>query len=122
MSAISCIRNKQSNGVVQERAYTPEEEMAITLVHTLPDSSTITIGQIKELAPVLVKIFEQRTAGLVSRANGWDRLVKYIKETFPETYEKASRECCNNNCQSMPTILITTIEKLTREIDQERED
>jgi len=92
-----------------------EEQIAVYLVWTLPNTTTITIGQIKEIAPVMASYIERLgDGGNMSEAevNSYERVKTHIKNTYPEIYEEASLECHNNNSQSMATILIAAIDKL----------
>ena len=98
---------------------TLEEEIMVSLVWTLPKNTTITVGQIKELAPVLTQIVEQKKGNKNDgSSNSYERIRKLILDDIPEVSKEASKECHSNNCQSMPTILITTIEKLTGNVDR----
>jgi len=96
------------------------DEMIVSLVWGLPDDATISVGQIKELAPHLARIIERKHQLItmdVGEANSYIRIRDFIKKDFPNAFLEASRVCSRNNCQSMPTILITAIELLTKNND-----
>ena len=105
------------------KAMTLEEEIAVSLVWKLPKNTTITVGQIKEIAPVVARIVEYKQGNMDEGSqNAYERIKEYIQKTFPIAYAKASAECLENNCQSMPIILTTAIEKLTGNADIELYD
>jgi len=94
-----------------EISLTLEERVAVHLVWALPKNTTITIGQVKEIAPVVASFIE-RLGMDNSSANSYESIKEHIKKTYPAIYKEASAECHNDNCQSMPVILITAIDKL----------
>ena len=96
------------------------DEVIVSLVWGLPDNATITIGQIKELAPQLARIVERkrkREAMDEGSFNSYEMIRDHIKTQFPNAYLKASQKCSDDNCQSMPTILNTAIDFLADDTD-----
>jgi hypothetical protein len=98
-----------------------EEQIAVFLVWDLPENTTLTVNQIKEITPVIAR-FVGRLGMNKAEANAYERIKDYIEQRFPKTLEAASKECGENNCHSMATVLVTTIEKLTGNIDKEWEE
>ena len=90
---------------------TLEEQIAATLVWALPDNATITVKQIKELAPVVTRIVE-RYGMKKGEANSYEQVENYIKKQYPKTYASAAKACWADGCQSSAGALIATIEKL----------
>lgn len=88
-----------------------EKKIAATLVWALPDNTTITVKQIKELAPVIARVVE-RQGMKEGEANAYERVRDYIEMQFPKTYAAASKACWENGSQSSAAVLIATVEKL----------
>lgn len=97
-----------------------EEQIAVFLVWSLPAGTTITVQQVKEIAPVIARFVERRGMS-VAEANSYESVKDYITTHFPKTFAAASKECHENNSQSMSAVLTMTIEKLTGNVDEERE-
>lgn len=98
-----------------------EEQIAVFLVWNLPKGTTITVGQVKEIA-LVIACFVERLGMKEGEANTYERVKDYIKTQFPKTFAAASKKCHEDNCQSMASVLIETIAKLTNNVDEEREE